>query len=159
MAQGRLVAIAAVLILLFAGVPVAQQALWSSATDSQPQNAFNNSFTPTEGTVQTLAVSNQTDVVYAPQSDINVTQNGTEITAPGNWSWLRHNGTIEVKSGTSFNTSDTAHVEGYTVVPSTAQNTTETFMLIPTRDIGAEWIMAAVVVLMMLALGLLARTP
>lgn len=155
--QGRLLAVAAIILFLVAGVPVVQQGLWDASTASETQATFNDSFQPAEGDLSGLDSSNKSGVVYAPESDITVEQNDTEIKQPGNWTWIRHNGTIEVQSMSFFNSSETAHVNGYYTVPSTAQNATTEFGLFPTRDIGSEWLLMALVMLTLAALAVATR--
>lgn len=154
--QGRLVAVAAIVIFLFAGIGAVQYGYWESSTASQEHVDFNESVTVNEGTVTQLANSGR-DVVYAPQSDINVTQSGTSFRADGNWSWIRSNGTIRWADSSALTDAQTAHVEYYYTVPSTEQNVTTRFALLPTETIGEMWVFGVGIMLALVAMAAAAR--
>lgn len=154
---GRLLAVIAIILFVFVGVGVVQQGQWDASTATQPQNTFNESVALTPGAISTLSDSDKANVVYAPQSAVTVTQNGTTIDAPGNWTWQRHNGTILILTGTTLNTTETAFVDGYYTVPSASQNTTTALGLLPTEGFGEAWLLAAMVVLVLAALAIATR--
>lgn len=86
------------------------------AVDAQREQAISNNGNLTEVTnesvnisgtaplVVTLNESNR-DLTYVESGAVTVEQNGTNFDAAGNWSWIRGNGTLEIKSGTQLNTS------------------------------------------------------
>lgn len=155
--QGRLLAVAAIILFLAAGVPVVQQGYWESSTASAPQTTFGEDFTPTEGALITLSISNNNGVVYAPPKDITVTQPNSTIQPAGNWSWNQHNGTLKIAQNTSFDTGQSATVSGFWTVPEPSQNITKTLGVFPTETIGDVWQLAGGVLLLLGAIGILAR--
>lgn len=154
---GRLIAVAAIILFLAAAVPIVQQGQWESSTASQAQHEFNDTISVKEGNVSGLASSNKTGIVYAPQHDITVQQGGTVVEQPGNWTWIRSNGTVLIGTGTAFDTARQANVSGYFTRPSAAQNTTTTIGLLPSAGFGEAWLLMGMVVLVLGALGVAAR--
>lgn len=156
--HGRIIAAFAIIIFLFAGIAIVQQGLWEASTASETHIEFNDTISVSEGNLSGLASSNKSNVVYAPQSDITVTQNGTTIEQPGNWTWIRPNGTIVIMTNTAFNQTLQANVSGYYTIPSASQNVTTALGTIPTRGFGGAWQLAAGVLLVLTAAGLAAAS-
>lgn len=149
--EGRLVAVAAIFILLFAGVGALQQGFWDSAVASQTHVQFTENFTVSEGsTIRIDNVSNKS-VAYPRESEINVTQNGAAVEPGGNWSWNRHNGTVEIKSSTDFTDGADANVSGFYAVPSQQQNATKNIATAPTGTAGDAWMLMAMVIMVLAA--------
>lgn len=153
---GRLVAAAAIFIFLFVGVGVIQAGYWDASTDANEHVTFDESPVVNEGNVTALNESNR-GVVYAPVQDVNISQSGSAVRADGNWTWNRHNGTIEWAESTSLTNGSTVNVSYFYTVPSTEQNVTKEFTTTPLSTIGAEWYVLAGLLVLFMGFGLLAR--
>lgn len=149
--EGRLIAVAAIFILLFAGMGALQQGYWDSAVSSESHVGFDENFTATEGaTIQINNVSNK-NVAYPRESEINVTQNDSVIEPGGNWTWNRHNGTLKLFSSTAFTNGADANVTGFYAVPSQQQNASKDIATAPVGTAGDAWMLLAMTVLVLAA--------
>lgn len=154
--EGRLLALAAVIILLFAGVGAIQQGFWDSTVSSETHVNFDENFTVNEGaTIQIDNVSNQ-EVAYPRESEINVTQSGSVVDPGGNWTWNRHNGTLSIFNQTDFSDGGDANVTGFYAVPSQQQNATRDIAITPTGTTGDVWLLAMMVMIVLAATAIVA---
>lgn len=150
--HGRLLAFFAIALFLFVGVGTVQTAYWDSSTVSEPQVGFDENVSVVEGTTVSITNVSGKTVAYAPQEDIAVSQSGSSIDAGGNWSWNRHNGTLDIAGDSAFSTAVDANITGYWTVPNAQQNATKEIAMLPT-DFGSAWELAAMVMLVLAALA------
>lgn len=160
--EGRLLAFAAIILFLAVGVGAVQHSYWDSAVDSETHNTFEINTSIAETTTIALDGISNRSVVYAPKTDISVTQavgpNDERTISPGgNWTWNRHNGTLVVLNNTDFDTSRSANVSGYYVEPNSQQDATKNIAVTTTGTSGDTWLLGGIIMITLGALGVLAK--
>lgn len=91
--MSRLIAVVGLAILVLAGASAVNAAFQASG---QGYHVDDESFSPDPG-VNQLTNSNIANATY--NNSITVSVSGDTVDSDGNYSWLQHNGTIDVESG------------------------------------------------------------
>lgn len=125
-----LVAVVAVGVLLFVGVPAIAIQYESSVLGANAEQRFNESFTVDEGSVHTFAESNR-DVIY--NETVLVTQSGTTVDQAGNYTWDDQNGTLFVQVGSDLTDGAQAFNEYGLTAPNESQQLVRDVGLLPAQ--------------------------
>jgi hypothetical protein len=111
MASNKMVALVAVAILLFAGLPAIQEQRTAAVREAGDRTAVDGesvNISGDAGQIVNLAESNRSDVTYERIDSVDVRQNGTSFAPSGNFTWNVSNGYLVLDSNTNLNTSQNA---------------------------------------------------